>query len=99
MVTQYVKLDFFGESLIHKLISLSLQQSLLSAILHLLNLLKIGNPKKKKKKTLLLDEIHVISQCAINLLHRLSEFTSWFHLVCFGHETWLCVSQSAMFII
>lgn len=49
MVTQYVKLDFFGESLIHKLISLSLQKSLLSAILHLLNLLKIGNPKKKKK--------------------------------------------------
>lgn len=48
--------------------------------------------------TLLLDEI--ISQCAINLLHRfLNSFCSWFHLVCIRHRTWLSVSQSAMFLI
>lgn len=47
--------------------------------------------------TLLLNEI--ISQCAINLLHRLLNSFSWFHLVCIRHKTWLSVLQKAMFII
>lgn len=53
--------------------------------------------KIRKKITLLLDEI--ISQSAINLLHRFLNSFSWFHLVYIRHKTWLSVLQKAMFII